>query len=62
MSNGNRPHAACLPGDKSLKLMMRVQQDPADPKAWDEFVHSYQPMIRAWCLNREVRKLKGERG
>ena len=30
--------------------MMRVQQDPADPEAWDEFVHRYQPMIRAWCL------------
>jgi RNA polymerase sigma-70 factor (ECF subfamily) len=36
--------------DTSLTLMMRVQQDPADPKAWDEFVHRYQPMIRAWCL------------
>jgi RNA polymerase sigma-70 factor (ECF subfamily) len=36
--------------DTSLTLMMRVQQDPADPEAWDEFVHRYQPMIRAWCL------------
>ena len=36
--------------DTSLTLMMRVQQDPADPRAWDEFVHRYQPMIRAWCL------------
>src|SRR3954471_11590295 len=36
--------------DTSLTRMMRVQQDPADPKAWDEFVHRYQPMIRAWCL------------
>jgi RNA polymerase sigma-70 factor (ECF subfamily) len=36
--------------DTSLTLMMRVQQDPADPKAWDEFVERYQPIIRAWCL------------
>jgi RNA polymerase sigma factor (sigma-70 family) len=36
--------------DTSLTLMMRVQHDPADPRAWDEFVHRYQPMIRAWCL------------
>jgi RNA polymerase sigma-70 factor (ECF subfamily) len=36
--------------DTSLTLMMRVQQDPADPTAWDEFVQKYQPMIRAWCL------------
>ena len=36
--------------DTSLTLMMRVQQDPADPRAWDEFVRRYQPMIRAWCL------------
>jgi RNA polymerase sigma-70 factor (ECF subfamily) len=34
----------------SLTLMMRVQQDPADPQAWDEFVQRYQPIIRAWCL------------
>jgi RNA polymerase sigma-70 factor (ECF subfamily) len=36
--------------DTSLTLMMRVQQDPADPAAWNEFVRRYQPMIRAWCL------------
>jgi RNA polymerase sigma-70 factor (ECF subfamily) len=36
--------------DTSLTLMMRVQQDPADPGAWDEFVQKYHPMIRAWCL------------
>jgi RNA polymerase sigma-70 factor (ECF subfamily) len=36
--------------DTSLTLMMRVQQDPADPRAWDEFVQRYQPIIRAWCL------------
>lgn len=36
--------------DSSLTLMMRVQQDPADPHAWDEFVHKYRPMIHAWCL------------
>jgi RNA polymerase sigma-70 factor (ECF subfamily) len=36
--------------DTSLTLMMRMQQDPADPAAWNEFVHRYQPMIRAWCL------------
>ena len=36
--------------DTSVTLMMRVQEDPADPRAWDEFVERYQPMIRAWCL------------
>jgi RNA polymerase sigma-70 factor (ECF subfamily) len=35
--------------DTSLTLMMRVQQDPADPRAWDEFVQCYRPMISAWC-------------
>ena len=35
--------------DTSITLMMRVQQDPADPQAWDDFVRRYQPMIRAWC-------------
>ena len=36
--------------ETSLTLMMRVQRDAADPAAWNEFVHRYQPMIRAWCL------------
>ncbi len=36
--------------DTSLTLMMRVQQNPADPLAWDEFVRRYQPMIRTWCV------------
>ena len=36
--------------DTSLTLMMRVQQDPADARAWDNFVKRYQPMIRAWCV------------
>ena len=36
--------------DTSLTLMMRVQQDPADPRAWDEFVERYHPTIRGWCL------------
>jgi RNA polymerase sigma factor (sigma-70 family) len=36
--------------DTSLTLMMRVQQNPADPRAWDEFVRRYHPMIRAWCV------------
>jgi len=35
--------------DTSITLMMRVQQDPADPQAWEDFVRRYQPMIRAWC-------------
>jgi RNA polymerase sigma factor (sigma-70 family) len=35
--------------DTSLTLMMRVQKDPADSKAWDEFVQHYRPMIEAWC-------------
>jgi RNA polymerase sigma factor (sigma-70 family) len=36
--------------DTSLTLMMRVQQNPADPQAWDQFVKRYEPMIRGWCL------------
>jgi RNA polymerase sigma-70 factor (ECF subfamily) len=36
--------------DTSLTLMMRVQRDPADPQAWDEFARRYQSIIRAWCL------------
>ncbi len=31
--------------DTSLTLMMRVQQNAADPQAWDAFVQRYQPMI-----------------
>jgi RNA polymerase sigma factor (sigma-70 family) len=34
----------------SITLMMRVQQHPADPQAWDEFAQKYHPIIRAWCL------------
>jgi RNA polymerase sigma factor (sigma-70 family) len=37
--------------DTSLTLLERVQKFPADLEAWDEFVHRYQPMIRAWCVN-----------
>jgi RNA polymerase sigma factor (sigma-70 family) len=36
--------------DTSLTLIMRVQQNPADPQAWDQFVERYHPIIRAWCL------------
>src|SRR5947199_9343811 len=36
--------------DTSITLMMRVQQNPADPQAWDAFVRRYQPAICAWCL------------
>ena len=36
--------------DTSLTLMLRLQKNPADEAAWDEFVQHYQPMIRAWCL------------
>src|SRR2546423_9721390 len=36
--------------DTSITLMMRVQQNPADLQAWDEFVRRYQPMIREWGL------------
>jgi RNA polymerase sigma-70 factor (ECF subfamily) len=34
----------------SLTLMIRMQQDPAEPQAWNEFVERYRPLIRAWCL------------
>lgn len=38
-------------GDEtSISLMHRLGQSPADPKAWDECVERYRPMIRAWCL------------
>jgi RNA polymerase sigma-70 factor (ECF subfamily) len=36
--------------DTSITLMMRVQQAPADPEAWNEFAERYRPMIRTWCL------------
>jgi RNA polymerase sigma factor (sigma-70 family) len=36
--------------DTSLTLMMRIQQNPTDGQAWEEFVDRYQPMIRDWCL------------
>jgi RNA polymerase sigma-70 factor (ECF subfamily) len=36
--------------DTSLTLMERLRRDPADPRAWEEFVRRYRPMIRAWCL------------
>jgi RNA polymerase sigma factor (sigma-70 family) len=36
--------------DTSLTLMQRLQSNPADGRAWDEFVQQYQPLIRAWCL------------
>jgi RNA polymerase sigma-70 factor (ECF subfamily) len=42
--------AASRDDDTSLTLMMRVQKNPADPRAWDEFVQRYQPIIRTWCL------------
>lgn len=51
---GNKCKAAAMAKspekDTSLTLMMRVQQNPADPGAWDEFVKRYQPLIRAWCV------------
>jgi RNA polymerase sigma-70 factor (ECF subfamily) len=36
--------------DTSLTLMLRLQKSSGDPRAWDEFVERYRPMIRAWCL------------
>ncbi len=36
--------------DTSVTLLMRLQHFPADPRAWDEFVERYRPMIRAWCF------------
>ncbi len=35
--------------DTSLTLMLRLQKNPADSAAWDEFVQHYRPMIEAWC-------------
>ena len=37
--------------DTSVTLMMRIRQEPADARAWEEFVTRYQPMIRDWCRN-----------
>jgi RNA polymerase sigma-70 factor (ECF subfamily) len=37
--------------DTSLTLLERLQQDPADPRAWKLFIERYQPRIRGWCLN-----------
>ncbi|WP_165219582.1 RNA polymerase sigma factor [Aquisphaera insulae] len=41
--------------DTSATLMMRLSRDPADGRAWEEFVHRYRPMIRDWCLKRGAR-------
>jgi RNA polymerase sigma-70 factor (ECF subfamily) len=35
--------------DTSLSLLLRIQKDPADSGAWDEFVCHYRPMIEEWC-------------
>jgi len=35
--------------DTSLTLMMRLQKNPADTAAWDEFVQHYRPMVEDWC-------------
>jgi RNA polymerase sigma factor (sigma-70 family) len=35
--------------DTSLTLMMRIQKTPADPRAWDDFIEHYRPMIETWC-------------
>jgi RNA polymerase sigma-70 factor (ECF subfamily) len=32
-----------------LSLLHRLQRDPGDQSAWDEFVTRYAPRIRAWC-------------
>jgi RNA polymerase sigma-70 factor (ECF subfamily) len=32
-----------------LSLLRRLQQEPADQFAWDEFVNRYGPKIQGWC-------------
>ena len=34
----------------SLTLIERVQEFPANGRAWDEFVNRYHPVIHAWCV------------
>lgn len=36
----------------SHSLLVRLGHLPADPRAWAEFTHRYQPLIRRFCLRR----------
>ena len=36
--------------DTSRTLLERLQNNPADSKAWDLFVERYRPRIHSWCL------------
>jgi RNA polymerase sigma-70 factor (ECF subfamily) len=33
----------------SLRLLEELRRDPADERAWGEFVHRYRGRIHAWC-------------
>src|SRR4051794_10363567 len=43
-------HERAVPTSHSL--LVRLTHLPADPSAWAEFTHRYQPLIRRWCLRR----------
>jgi RNA polymerase sigma-70 factor (ECF subfamily) len=32
-----------------VSLLVRLRQEPADERAWDEFMRRYGPLILAWC-------------
>ncbi len=59
-SRGVPEKRAPMPGhpvdDTSVTLMMRLQNSPADPAAWDQFVERYRPMLRAWCLKWQLQE------
>lgn len=38
--------------DTPYSLLMRLSEEVRDENAWNEFVHRYQPHIRAWCCER----------
>jgi RNA polymerase sigma-70 factor (ECF subfamily) len=51
-----------LPTDRDTphSLLLRLSQETRDEHAWNEFVHRYQPHIRAWCCERGLQPADAE--
>lgn len=46
--------------DTPHSLLLRLSRLPRDEHAWSEFVHRYQPRIRAWCCERGLQQADAE--
>jgi RNA polymerase sigma factor (sigma-70 family) len=46
--------------DTPHSLLLRLSQEARDEQAWIEFVHRYQPRIRAWCCERGLQQADAE--